>query len=148
MLEVFEILKHSETSSSTSTSGGNPILETASRDRIFKTIILAFLIFSMMIQILVFPWFHNKLKIVENRLSLYPIDKPEKVDLTVILPELVKTDRKIDLLTRQLDKGLESQRVFLVPEENTKTEPLPTPARKEAESRRSIQVEVVEEVKN
>ncbi len=148
MLEIFDILRHSENSSLTSTSGENPILDSVPGDRIFKTITLVFLIFSMMIQILIFSWFHNKLKIVENRLSLYSIDKPEKVDLTVILPELVKTDRKIDLLTRQLDKALKSQRVFLVPEENTKTEFLPIPIRKEAESRRSIQVEVIEEVKN
>jgi len=148
MMEIFEILRHPETSSSTSTSRGSPILETAVRDRIFKTVILAFLLLSIMIQILVSASFHDKLKILENRLSLYPLTKPVEIDLAVALPELVEVDRKIHMLIQLLDKGPKTQRAFSAPEGNTGAEILSTPVQKKAEPRRSSQVEVVEKVKN
>ena len=124
------------------------MFDTAVRDRIFKAVILAFLVFSIVIQLLISAWFYDKLKTLENRLSLYPVNKPVELDLKVTIPELVEIDRKIDGLTQRLGKDLKAQRAVSDPKRNTDAKVASKPAKKVAKTRRSNQVDVVEKVGN
>lgn len=124
---------------------------TAIRDRIFKTVILAFLIFSILIQILVSAWFYDKLKMLENRLSLHPVNKPVEVDLRVTIPELVEIDRKIDRLTQRVGNVLRTPREAAVLQRSTKSESPSKSVKKKPklrESTKSTQVDVVEKIGN
>lgn len=145
VLEVFEILKDPETSSRV---GESHIPRTARRDKIFKTVILASLLASIMVQILVLVRLHNKLKVLESHLSLYPINQPERVGLSETLPEIVTLDRNIDLLTERLNRYIKSRQALRAPKENTESETRSTPIRKEGKRRRSNHVEIIEEVNN
>lgn len=124
------------------------MFDTAVRDRIFKTVILAFLAFSIVTQLLISAWFYDKLKTLENRLSLYPVNKPVEVDLKVTIPELVEIERKIDGLTQRLGENLKAQHAASVPKRNDDAKVASKPSTKAAKTRRSNQVDVVEKVGN
>jgi hypothetical protein len=124
------------------------INDTTIADKVFKIVILAFLIFSILIQITVSVWFHEKLKNLENRLSLYPVNKPAEVDLRVTIPKLVEIDGKIDKLAQELDKVVRSPRTPAVSQTQTKAEHPPKSNNKKAKPRKSTQVDVVEKIGN
>ncbi len=122
---------------------------TTVRDKVFKTVILALLTFSTLIQVSFSAWFYDKLKTLESHLSTYPVNKPVTVDLGAEIPELVETNRKIDRLTEQLDTALNTPQAFQGPERNTPLGTSSKPARKKANSRQSTgyaQVEVIERI--
>jgi hypothetical protein len=145
VLEVFEILRDARTSSQASESH---IPKTAPRDKVFKTVILASLLASIMIQILVVVRVHNKLKLLESHLSHYPINQPERVSLSQTLPELVTLDRTTDLLTERLNQFIKRRQALRAPKEKTESKPRSTPVRKEGKPRRSKHVEIIEQVNN
>ncbi len=124
------------------------MFETTVRDRIFKTVILTFLGVSIVIQLLVSAWFYDKLKMLENRLSLYPVNKPVEVDLRVTVPELVEIDRKIDGLTQRLGQDLKAQEAVSAPKQSTDAAVASQPAKKTAKPRKANRVDVVEKVGN
>jgi hypothetical protein len=124
------------------------MFETTVRDRIFKTVILTFLGVSIVIQLLVSAWFYDKLKMLENRLSLYPVNKPVEVDLRVTVPELVEIDRKIDGLTQRLGQDLKAQEAVSAPKQSTDAAVASKPAKKTAKPRKANRVDVVEKVAN
>jgi len=119
---------------------------TGFKESAFKTVILALLIFSILIQIMVSVWFYEKLKNLENRLALYPLNKPVEVDLRVTIPELVEIDGKIDRLTQRLGKVLTSPRGRTVHEREVLTGGSSKSNDKKAKSRGSTQVDVVEQI--
>jgi uncharacterized protein (DUF58 family) len=118
----------------------------AVRDRLFKAIILALLIFSILVQILVSAWFYDKLRTLESRLSLYPVNKPVEVDLKVTIPELLEIDRKIDLLNQRLGEGPKTQRASTPPRQSTKSGSSSKGVKKTGQSRKSTRVDVVEKI--
>jgi uncharacterized protein (DUF58 family) len=118
----------------------------AVRDRLFKTIILALLIFSILIQILVSAWFYDKLRTLESRLSLYPVNKPVEVDLKVTIPELLEIDRKIDLLNQRLGEGPKTQRTSTPSRKSTKSGSSSKGVKKTGQSHKSTRVDVVEKI--
>jgi hypothetical protein len=124
------------------------MFDTAVRDRIFKTVILVFLFFSIVIQILISTWFYDKLRTLENQLSLYPVNKPVEVDLKVTIPELAEIDRKIDGLTQRLDTELKTQEALAAPKQRAKSEPKSQPASKKNKTRKANKVDIVEKVTN
>ena len=124
------------------------MFETTVRDRIFKTVILTFLGVSIVIQLLVSAWFYDKLKMLENRLSLYPVNKPVEVDLRVTVPELVEIDRKIDGLTQRLGQDLKAQEAASAPKQSTDAAVASKPAKEPAKPRKANRVDVVEKVGN
>jgi hypothetical protein len=117
-------------------------------DRLFKAVILTFLFLSVLIQIMVSIWFYEKLSNMENRLSLYPVNKPVEVDLKVKIPELVEIDDKIDRLTQRLGKELDSPKAHDRSKKVTKGEALPKRSKKKSKPRGSTQVDVVEKIGN
>jgi len=121
---------------------------TTAPDRILKIVILAFLILSVLTQILVSAWFYDKLKVLESHLSVYPVNKPVDVDLRITIPELVEIDRKIDRLTQLLGRVPATPRKPAVASESTKTDRLSRSVRKKASPRGSTQVDVVEKIGN
>ncbi len=121
---------------------------TAMKDGVFKIIILAVLIFSILIQIVVSGWIYEKIKTLENRLSLYPVNKPVEVDLRVTIPELVEIDGKIDKLTERLGMVLTSHQSHTVQQERTKAARSTNPDKKKARTGGSTRVDVVEKIKN
>jgi hypothetical protein len=147
MIEVFDILGTSEKQSPPSPSTKRLVPKRADRDRMFRLMVLACLLFSMIIQILVSAWFNEKIETLESRLSVYPVVTPEEVDLTVVLPKLGEVGRKIDRLTHQLDGEMRNQQTARPSEGEAKTEIDSAPVRKDEKPRRSIEVEVVESVK-
>ncbi|NIQ40092.1 MAG: hypothetical protein GTN81_16135 [Proteobacteria bacterium] len=147
MIEVFDILETSEKRSPPSPSTKRLAPKRAYRDRAFRLMVLACLVFSMIIQILVSAWFNDKIETVESRLSVCPVITPEEVDLTVVLPRLGDVSRKIDRLTHQLDGGMGNQQTAWPSRGEAKTEIDVTPVRKDKKTRRFIEVEVVERVK-
>jgi hypothetical protein len=126
----------------------NPMNGTAVKDRVFKTTILAFLILSILIQILVSFWFHDKLEGLENRLSLYPVDKPVDVDLKVTVPELVEIDRKIERLAERLNQTLATEQQSAQTQRDTESKGSRQVVKKKAKPRTSTQVDVVEKIEN
>jgi len=117
-------------------------------DRVFKTVILAFLVLSVLTQLLVSAWFYDKLKGLESRLSLYPVEKPIDVDLRVTIPELIEIDQKIDRLNQRLDTLRVPQVERPVAQEKTGSERSSKSASKKASPRGSTQVDVVEKIGN
>ena len=124
------------------------MLDTPVRDRFFKTVILTILVFSIVVQFLVSAWFYDKLKMLDNRLSQYPMNKPVEVDLKVTIPELVEINQKIDRLSQRLDKGMEPQQTAEIAKPETESKTASKPVKKAAKSNRSHRVDVVEEVRN
>ena len=124
------------------------MFDTAVRDRIFKTVILVFLFFSIVIQILISTWFYDKLRTLENQLSLYPVNKPVEVDLKVTIPELAEIDRKIDGLTQRLDVELETQQALAAPKRPAKSKPKSQAVSKKNKTRKANKVDIVEKVTN
>ncbi len=120
----------------------------AVRDRVFKVVILAFLISSILIQITVSLWFHEKLKNLESRLSLYPVNKPVEVDLRVTIPELAQIDGKIDRLTQEVGQVLSSRRVRTIQKGRAVAETSSKSDKKKAKPSGSTQVDVVEKIVN
>jgi hypothetical protein len=121
---------------------------TTGKDGVFKLAILAILILSIVIQIAVSVWFHEKLKNMENRLSLYPVNKPVEVDLRVTIPELVEIDRKIDKLHQRLGTPLTSRRTPAVNKRRIAAENSTKSKKKKLKARQSTQVDVVERIDN
>jgi len=121
---------------------------TAGRDTVFKATILAFLMVSILMQILVSAWFFDKLTGLENRLSLYPVDKPVDVDLRVTIPELVEIDRKIEILAQQVNQALVKTGVSRTTEQKTSTKGASKAVTKKSKPRASTQVDVVEKIGN
>ena len=117
-------------------------------DRVFKTVILAFLVLSVLTQLLVSAWFYDKLKGLESRLSLYPVEKPIDVDLRVTIPELIEIDQKIDRLNQRLDTLRVPQVERPVAQEKTGSERSSKSASKKASPRGSTQVDLVEKIGN
>jgi len=121
---------------------------TAGKDTVFKATILAFLMLSILMQILISAWFFDKLKGLEDRLSLYPVDKPVNVDLRVTIPELVEIDRKIESLARQINQTLVDGRATQQMQQKTSTQDASKPVTKKNKRRASTQVDVVEKIGN
>jgi hypothetical protein len=121
---------------------------TTGKDGVFKLAILAILILSIVIQIAVSVWFHEKLKNMENRLSLYPVNKPVEVDLRVTIPELVEIDRKIDKLHQRLGTPLTSRHTPAVNKRRIAAENSTKSKKKKLKARQSTQVDVVERIDN
>ena len=121
---------------------------TAVKDRVFKTTILVFLILSILIQILVSAWFYDKLEGLDNRLSLYPVDKPVDVDLKVTVPELVEIDRKIERLAEQLNQTLATERQPGATQRDTESKGSREVVKKKAKPRMSTQVDIIEKIGN
>lgn len=123
------------------------MIGTPVKDKIFKTVILALLTLSILIQVLVSVWFYAKFKMIENRLSIFPVS----VDLKGEIPELAEIHGKIDKLAQGLDKVLRARQESAVSKRNTDTGFLSEPVSKKARPRksaRSAQVEVVEKISN
>jgi hypothetical protein len=118
------------------------------KDTVFKATILAFLMLSILMQILVSAWFFDKLTGLENRLSLYPVDKPVDVDLRVTIPELVEIDRKIERLAQLLSQALTNGGETLTAQQKTSTKGSSKAVTKKATPRASTQVDVVEKIGN
>ncbi|NIQ38247.1 MAG: hypothetical protein GTN81_06630 [Proteobacteria bacterium] len=121
---------------------------TTGRDGVFKLTILAILILSIVIQIAVSVWFYEKLKNMEDRLSLYPVNKPVEVDLRVTVPELVEIDRKIDKLHQRLGVPVTSRRTPTVDKQRSAEENSTKSKKKKLKPRQSTQVDVVEKIDN
>jgi len=127
------------------------VIGTPVKDKIFKTVILALLTLSILIQVLVSVWFYAKFKMIENRLSIFPVSAPVSVDLKGEIPELAEIHGKIDKLAQGLDKVLRARQESAVSKRNTDTGFLSEPVSKKARPRksaRSAQVEVVEKISN
>ena len=121
---------------------------TAGKDTVFKATILVFLMLSILMQILVSAWFFDKLTGLENRLSLYPVDKPVDVELRVTIPELVEIDRKIEGLAQQVNQALVKARVSRTTQQKTSTKGTSKAVTKKSKPRPSTQVDVVEKIGN
>jgi len=121
---------------------------TAGKDTVFKATILVFLMLSILMQILVSAWFFDKLTGLENRLSLYPVDKPVDVDLRVTIPELVEIDRKIEGLAQQVNQALVKGQVSQTTQQKTSTKGTSKAVTKKSKPRPSTQVDVVEKIGN
>ena len=121
---------------------------TDGKDTLFKATILAFLMLSILMQILVSAWFFDKLTGLENRLSLYPVDKPVDVDLRITIPELVEIDRKIESLARQINQTLVKGGGTRTAQQKTSTKGSSKAVSKKSKPRASTQVDVVEKIGN
>jgi hypothetical protein len=122
---------------------------TAVKDRIFKTVILALLAVSIMVQILVSIWFYDRFKTIESRLSTYPVKEPVRVDLKGSIPELAEIDRKIDKLVQEVNGVLRRVQQSATAKRNTEAAPLPKTVIRKAKpgtAAKSTQVEVVEKI--
>jgi hypothetical protein len=123
------------------------VYETERPDRLFKTVLLVLVMLSVVVQILVSAWFYDKLRMLDEHLSLYPVNKPVEVGLKVTIPELVEIDRKIDALNRRLDGA---EKVRPVPRESVETPEKrtpPEPAEQVPEAPQSKHVDVIEKIK-
>lgn len=127
------------------------MIGTPVRDRVFKSVILALLIFSILIQIMVSVWAYEKFKIIETRLSTYPVSKPVAVDVRGTIPQLEEIDRKIDKLAQGLNKALRAPQGSAVPKRSVEAGCSSTPVTKKTKPRKpakSTQVEVIEKIGN
>lgn len=125
--------------------------DTAIIDRVFKTVILVFLIFSILIQIVFSVWFYDKFKMLESRLTLYPVNKPVEVDPSKTIPELAEINRKIDRLSKGLDRVFKDPQAFAVPQRDTEAVRSSKSAGKKAKPQKptvSTRVDVVEKIGN
>lgn len=123
--------------------------DTAVIDRVFKTVILVFLIFSILIQIVFSVWFYDKFKMLESRLTLYPVNKPAEVYPRETIPELAEINRKIDRLSKELSELFKAPQAFAVPQRNTEATHSSKSVRKKAKPKKSTastQVDVVEKI--
>jgi hypothetical protein len=126
----------------------SPMYGTPATDRIFKIVILVLLILSVLTQILVSVWFYDKLKTLESRLSLYPVNKPVDVDLRVTIPELVEIDRKLDSLTQRIDEMSGPADEGAAPQPQTEPGLSSGAVSQKAPRRESTQVDVIKPIQN
>jgi hypothetical protein len=112
----------------------------------FKTVLLALLILSVLTQVLVSAWFYDKLKMMDSRLSLYPVNKPVEVDLRVTIPELVEIDQKIEQLNQRLGKVGGVSSTAVTDKKATRSQKPPKVVKKTPKPRRSTSVDVVERI--
>jgi len=126
---------------------GSPV-----KDRIFKTVILALLVLSVLMQLATSVWVHSKFKTIQSRLSVYPVNQPTKAGLEGKLRRFEEIERKLDRLVRQIDEAIKPLQGRTLTRRSKKAparlSPTESQKAKYRKSVKSTHVEVVEKVGN